>query len=46
MTEFPLWAVGLVLAALSPLIVRLLADALEARAQKRSQALINHQDKN
>ena len=41
MTEVPLWAVGLVLAAFAPLIVRVIADALEARARKRTETLID-----
>jgi hypothetical protein len=36
----PLWAVGLVLAAVAPLLVRVIADTLDARARKRTEALL------
>jgi hypothetical protein len=36
----PLWAVGLIIAAFAPFIVRVIADALEARARKRTEAMI------
>ena len=37
----PLWAIGLVLAGAAPFIVRVIADALEARAKKRTEQAIN-----
>jgi hypothetical protein len=37
----PLWAVGLVLAAVAPFLVRFLADALDARARRRTEALFD-----
>jgi hypothetical protein len=37
----PIWAIGLALAALAPFIVRILADALEAHAKKRTEELID-----
>jgi hypothetical protein len=37
----PLWAVGLALAASAPFIVRVIADALDARARKRTNTLID-----
>jgi len=36
----PLWAIGLVLAGAAPFIVRVIADALEARAKKKTQDMI------
>jgi hypothetical protein len=36
----PLWAIGLMLAVLAPLIVRLLADAFDAHARKRTLSAI------
>lgn len=37
----PLWAFGLVLAASAPLLVRFIAEALDARARKRTEDLID-----
>ena len=36
----PLWAIGLVLAGAAPFIVRVIADALEARAKRRTEDMI------
>jgi hypothetical protein len=36
----PLWAIGLVLAGAAPFIVRFIADALEARAKKKTHDMI------
>ena len=36
----PLWAIGLVLAGAAPFIVRVIADALESRAKKKTQRMI------
>ena len=36
----PLWAIGLVLAGAAPFIVRVIADALEARAKKKTRDMI------
>ena len=37
----PLWAVGLVVAVAAPLLVRVIADALDARAKRRTERLID-----
>ena len=39
----PLWAFGLILAVSAPLVVRLIADGLDARARKRTEELIDKQ---
>ncbi|HEY2369851.1 MAG TPA: hypothetical protein VGH87_25805 [Polyangiaceae bacterium] len=36
----PLWAIGLVLAGAAPFIVRVIADALEARAKRRTEDFV------
>ncbi len=36
----PVWAVALVLAATSPMIVRYVADVMEARVKRRTEAVI------
>jgi hypothetical protein len=38
--SFPIWALGLVLALIAPLVVRGLANAFDARARKRTEASI------
>jgi hypothetical protein len=37
----PLWAVGIVLAGAAPFIARAVGDALEARAKKRAERLVD-----
>ena len=39
----PLWAIGLVLAGAAPFIVRVIADALESRAKRRTEDMIKKQ---
>ncbi len=41
----PLWAIGLVLAGAAPFIVRVIADALEAHAKKRTERAIRQEPK-
>jgi hypothetical protein len=43
--SIPFWAVGLVLAAGAPFVVRFIADTLDARARKRTERLIDQQRK-
>jgi hypothetical protein len=37
----PLWAIGLVLAGAAPFLVRIIADALDARARRRAEIMID-----
>jgi len=41
----PFWAIGLVLAGAAPFIVRLIADALDAHARKRTERVIRAEEK-
>ncbi|GEM_PF-5380280 len=37
---FPIWALALVVAATSPMIVRYVADVMEARVKRRTEVVI------
>ena len=41
----PFWAIGLVLAGAAPFLVRVIADALDARARKRTERAIRTEKK-